>query len=131
MNFEKLLNEKGLFCSKMFLFFLNENCFQSLLQNYLLLYRNTIICTWGSDGVAALDDNDQYYASESFPPDTIVDSLGAGDTFVAATIYGICCEKLSLMKAITFASYIAGAKVGFYGYDNIEKIYKGFLDRVR
>lgn len=74
-----------------------------------------------------MDESDRYYACEAFPPDTVVDSLGAGDTFVASTIYAVCCRKFSIGNAITFANRVAGAKVGFYGYDQIGEVYKRFI----
>lgn len=89
-------------------------------------YRNVIICPWGTDGVAALDADDNFFTAQSYPPDVVVDSLGAGDTFAAAIIYALY-QNYSIDFAIRFASRLAGMKVGFYGYDRIGEFYKNFL----
>uniref|UniRef100_A0A7G3A8N4 Putative carbohydrate kinase n=1 Tax=Lutzomyia longipalpis TaxID=7200 RepID=A0A7G3A8N4_LUTLO len=82
-----------------------------------------IICAWGSEGSAAMDVNGKIYCAPSFPPEKVVDSLGAGDTFCASTVYALAHGK-SLFAAILYGNMIAGAKVGFHGYDAIENIYK-------
>lgn len=64
--------------------------------------------------------------SRACPPSTILDTLGAGDTFCAAVIYALVRKK-SLQEALTFGNQIAGAKVGGYGYDGIADIYQQFL----
>lgn len=87
---------------------------------------NIIICPWGTDGVAALDSNDKLFTAEAFPPDTVVDSLGAGDTFAAAVIFALY-QKYPVDFAIQFASRLAGLKVGFFGYDGIGENFKQFL----
>lgn len=78
-----------------------------------------MICPWSSDGAAALDSNNQYFESDAFPPTKIIDTLGAGDTFCAATIYALCNGK-GLGESIQFGCEIAGAKTGFFGYDQIK-----------
>lgn len=85
-----------------------------------------VICPWGTDGASALDAENNYMESLSFPPENAIDSLGAGDTFVGATLYALN-KELSLQKSIEFGCRIAGAKVGFYGYDGVKGIYKNFL----
>lgn len=71
------------------------------------------------EGAIAIDNaNDTHFAAMAKPPAKVIDTLGAGDTFVAATIHSLS-NGLSLQEAIDFGCCIAGAKVGFYGYDNI------------
>lgn len=57
-------------------------------------------------------------AVPAYPPDIVLDSLGAGDTFMAATIYFLCNGQ-PLIDAVDFGCRVAGAKVGTYGYDEI------------
>lgn len=104
-------------------------CYWILLWYFFtrnLTYRNVIICPWGTDGVAALDSDDNFFTAEAYPPDVVVDSLGAGDTFAAAIIFALY-QNYSLNFAIRFASQLAGMKVGFFGYDEIGKFFKNFL----
>lgn len=90
------------------------------------LSRNIIVCPWGTDGVAALDSNDTLFTAEAYPPDIVVDSLGAGDTFAAALIFALY-QNYSVSFAIEFASRLAGIKVGFFGYDQIGERFKDLL----
>lgn len=64
--------------------------------------------------------------SPSYPPDVIVDTLGAGDTFCAAVLFALVNGK-SLEDALHFGNRIAGAKIGFHGYDGIAEVYKDLL----
>lgn len=70
--------------------------------------------------MAALDSDDNLFTAEAYPPDIVVDSLGAGDTFSAGIIYALQ-QNDSVNSAILFASRLAGMKVGFFGYDRIRE----------
>lgn len=85
-----------------------------------------VICPWDTDGVAVLDNENNFYTCASHPPEKVVDTLGAGDTFCAATLYALNKGK-EIQEAIEFGSKIAGLKVGFYGYDGIREGCKKFL----
>lgn len=63
-----------------------------------------------------------FSAVPAYPPQRVMDSLGAGDTFVAAALYFLSNGK-SLVDAIDFGCRVAGAKVGFYGYDGIGEMF--------
>lgn len=65
--------------------------------------------------------SDSYFSALAKPPAKAVDSLGAGDTFMAATIHSLS-QGQSFQEAIEFGCRIAGAKIGFYGYDNISSL---------
>ncbi|BES89239.1 Hypothetical protein NTJ_02046 [Nesidiocoris tenuis] len=82
----------------------------------------TVICAWGENGAIAYQDQVGVVKAPSYPPDAIVDTLGAGDTFLAATIFYLSRGK-SLQESIDFGCRIAGAKVGARGYDIVEKAY--------
>lgn len=92
----------------------------------LFTSRNIIVCPWGTDGVAALDSVDNLSTAEAYPPDLVVDTLGAGDTFAAALIFALS-RNYSVSKGIEFASRLAGFKVGFYGYDQIHEHLENLL----
>lgn len=83
----------------------------------------SIICPWGEDGAAALDQDNNYYSCPAYSPENVIDTLGAGDTFCAATIFALNRGR-HLGEAIEFGCRVAGAKVGFYGYDEIKNLFK-------
>ena len=60
--------------------------------------------------------------SPAFSPHNVVDTLGAGDTFCAATIFGLS-RGMSLQDCIFLGCQIAGAKVGMDGYAGLDKVY--------
>lgn len=79
-----------------------------------------VICAWGDQGAAALSSKDGVLCtSPVFPPETLVDTLGAGDTFNAATVFGLC-QGQSLQGAITLGCKVAGAKCGMKGNNGLK-----------
>lgn len=105
----------------------------------------SIICPWGEEGATAIDNENNYYSSPAFPLAKVIDtlgkflmllaslkcftknlrclvSLGAGDTFCASTIFALNKGR-NLGDAIEFGCKVAGAKVGFYGYDELKNIF--------
>lgn len=82
-------------------------------------YRAKLICPWGAEGAIAIDnETDSHFAASAKPPAKVVDSLGAGDTFLASTIH-MLANGASIQESIEFGCQIAGAKIGFIGYDSI------------
>lgn len=81
-----------------------------------------IICPWGEDGAVAVDlKTEVTYSAKAYPPEKVVDSLGAGDTFIAATIHCLSAG-VPLDKSIDFGCRVAGAKIGQVGYDAIHTV---------
>ncbi|NXI36731.1 KHK Ketohexokinase, partial [Galbula dea] len=78
----------------------------------------TLICAWAEKGADALGPNGELVHADAFPPETLVDTLGAGDTFNAAVIFALS-EGKSLQDALTFGCRIAGRKCGIQGFDGI------------
>lgn len=77
-----------------------------------------LICAWAEKGADAMGPDGQIMHSDAFPPEKVVDTLGAGDTFNAAVIY--CLSKGgTVQEALTFGCQIAGKKCGVHGYDSI------------
>ncbi|XP_015795591.1 ketohexokinase-like [Tetranychus urticae] len=54
------------------------------------------------------------------PKSKVVDTCGAGDTFLAATVFDILIRGSKPEDAIVFGSKIAGAKVAMQGYHDLE-----------
>lgn len=89
---------------------------------FLLFSSAKLICPWGIEGAIAVDnETDSHFSAFAKPPAKVVDSLGAGDTFVASAIHSLA-QGIPLQEAIDYGCRIAGAKVGFYGYDNISSL---------
>ena len=80
----------------------------------------TIICPWGEDGAAAKKKN-VLVTSPAFPPNHLTDTIGAGDTFIAGTIFTLC-QGADLEEAMRFGCRLAGAKCGTLGFSEL----KGF-----
>ncbi|KAM6208656.1 ketohexokinase [Sarcoramphus papa] len=78
----------------------------------------TLICAWAEEGADAVGPDGELVHSDAFPPETLVDTLGAGDTFNAAVIFALSAGR-SLQDALTFGCRIAGRKCGIQGFDGI------------
>lgn len=90
-----------------------------MIQQNFSLNRATVIVPWGEEGaVGQKRDDTQIFYSPSFSPEKVVDTLGAGDTFIATCISALC-RKNSLQKALKIACKVAGFKCGIKGYDSI------------
>ncbi|XP_072237434.1 ketohexokinase isoform X4 [Leuresthes tenuis] len=95
-----------------------------------------LICAWAEKGADALGPDGLLIHSDAFPPESLVDTLGAGDTFNASVIYTLSNGDTSfhlimrhfevyggsLQDALTFGCQVAGAKCGFHGYDGISRV---------
>jgi ketohexokinase len=79
-----------------------------------------LICPWGSDGAAALSSSGEYSESPVFPPEKIVDTLGAGDTFCAGTLNALMSDFHNVPHALELGCRIAGFKCGSFGYDCVK-----------
>ncbi|XP_017296957.1 ketohexokinase isoform X3 [Kryptolebias marmoratus] len=79
-----------------------------------------LICAWAEKGADALGPDGLLVHSDAFPPETLVDTLGAGDTFNAGVIYTLS-NGGSLQDALSFGCRVAGRKCGFHGYDGIRE----------
>ena len=53
-----------------------------------------------------------------YPLDKVVDTLGAGDTFIAGTIWSLNAGK-SLEKSVDAGNRLAGAKCGMKGFQGL------------
>ncbi|MCJ8737266.1 hypothetical protein PDJAM_G00021850 [Pangasius djambal] len=77
-----------------------------------------LICAWAEEGADAVGPDGAVLHSDAFPPENLVDTLGAGDTFNASVILSLS-NGGSLQEALTFGCQIAGKKCGVHGYDGI------------
>lgn len=92
----------------------------------------TLICTWGSDGAVAFRKSPTSEPLTASAPGwkpsrsefgTVplpVDTVGAGDTFVAGTLYGWVQQKgWGINERLAFANELAGRKVYRQGFDGV------------
>lgn len=50
-------------------------------------FRGSLICAWGEEGASARAACGTVVRSPAYPPERVIDTLGAGDTFNAAVLY--------------------------------------------
>lgn len=71
-------------------------------------------CTWGEGGAAAVSSDGSLYSVSAYPPERVVDTLGAGDSFNAGMIDQLLRGR-SIATALDEASRLAGKKCGHEG----------------
>ena len=86
----------------------------SFLSSFLISINAS--CAWGEKGAWFINKKRQIVHSPAFPPEKIVDTLGAGDTFNAAFIHALLKQKPQ-QAALNFACQVAGYKCGRHGLD--------------
>ena len=80
-----------------------------------------VVVAWGADGAACYHPDSGVTSFPAHPPSSgVVDTLGAGDTFNAATI-GCLASGLSLSQSVDVGCRVAGEKVGFRGFENLKQ----------
>jgi len=79
-----------------------------------------VVCAWGDSGAACgvADKINDVVMVPASKPSQVVDTLGAGDTFLGGLLYALAQQK-SLNAAVQFACQVAGHKVSALGYDHI------------
>jgi ketohexokinase len=97
-----------------------------------------LICTWGAQGAAAVklhDDPDKYewaQCSETWRPPgepdaKVVDTIGAGDTFIAGMLYSLTHHPSTpLSHKLRYAVQIASRKVYQDGFDGLGQAMQDF-----
>jgi len=60
-------------------------------------FRGVIICAWAEEGAIARTSCGSIIQSPAFPPQKVIDTLGAGDTFNAAALYYLNKSKIEFM----------------------------------
>jgi len=78
----------------------------------------SIVVPWGEKGAMGYLPDGTTFVQPAFPPEKVVDSVAAGDTFIAALISSLS-RKQSLKEATKFACWVAGAKVSVVGFDGL------------
>ncbi|KAH9499008.1 hypothetical protein Btru_004211 [Bulinus truncatus] len=102
-----------------------------------------LVCAWGEEG-AALSFHGGVITSPALTDIDIVDTLGAGDTFVSGFIGSLYKQKFSathlelhrcdimmhkmLELALQYACQLAGLKCSMYGYTGLKDSYRSILN---
>ncbi|XP_063225450.1 ketohexokinase-like [Bacillus rossius redtenbacheri] len=90
----------------------------------------TVVVPWGELGAAGRGVGGAVVVTPAFPPPRVVDTVGAGDTFIAATIFGLGSGR-SLHDSIALGCRVAGAKVGAYGMAHLRPVCRQLSDQCR
>lgn len=85
------------------------------------MYSATLFCTWGEQGATALLSNGKLIHASALPVHDVVDTVGAGDTFIAGIIFCLS-RKLNTLTALKFACEVASRKVAQKGFDGLAEI---------
>ena len=84
--------------------------------------RSTVIVPWGSEGASAkAASSDQIFTAPASSPEVLVDTLGAGDTFIGAFIAAKTAGR-GLESCLEFACRVAGHKCGHKGFANTAEL---------
>uniref|UniRef100_A0A8B9GNA5 Ketohexokinase n=1 Tax=Astyanax mexicanus TaxID=7994 RepID=A0A8B9GNA5_ASTMX len=117
-NFHQLRLSLQVFVSKDVAVHFGYQSAASALKGLYSRVKAVLICAWAEKGADAIGPDGVLVHSDAFPPEKLVDTLGAGDTFNASVIYTLS-RGGTLQEALTFGCQIAGKKCGFHGYDGI------------
>ena len=112
-----------------------------LFQSEQIMHGSIVICAWGTKGACGIVKNQEkmeysdIVLSKCFPPvGDVKDTLGAGDTFVAACLFSLLKsprhqwnEKL-LNKILQFGCKVAGYKCGIMGFELNQSILTKFKE---
>ena len=78
----------------------------------------TVVCAWGTAGADGISPSGTHVHSDSYPPEKVIDTLGAGDTFIAGVIN--CLKRGGTLKdALIAGCKLAGKKCGMLGFDGV------------
>ena len=84
--------------------------------------KSRLICTWGHKGAGAIDQNGQVIFVQAELVNNIIDSCGAGDTFIACVIASLIKGR-SLKTALETGCRIAAKKIGQQGFQKLGDLF--------
>ncbi|KAL1952437.1 hypothetical protein VTO42DRAFT_5477 [Malbranchea cinnamomea] len=101
-------------------------------QSPLTPKASVLCCTWGEKGAASLDKSRMKYFHAPAFTDTrlpVVDTIGAGDTFIAGVLYGLLCHEddYRIEAILDFANCLAGRKVTQEGFEGLARAMREYV----
>ncbi|QKX61087.1 uncharacterized protein TRUGW13939_08233 [Talaromyces rugulosus] len=102
-----------------------EECLRS--QSRVTPKAKYLFCTWGEDGAALLTRSDSTCISVpalKIADSEVVDTIGAGDTFIAGIFFGLLChyDEWEWARKLRFANELAGRKVVQEGFQGLGQV---------
>lgn len=97
-----------------------EECLEA--QAKLAPEAQLLCCTWGDRGSFACEPRTgAFYSAAATNVKKVIDTVGAGDTFIAGIIYGFVAEweEWSMEAKLRFANQLAGFKVAQEGFSGL------------
>ncbi|XP_011055777.1 PREDICTED: ketohexokinase-like isoform X2 [Acromyrmex echinatior] len=85
------------FIAKEFAEYLGFSNMNEAIHNIGQDSKGTIVCAWSEEGAIARTSCGSIVQSPAFPPQKVIDTLGAGDTFNAAALYYLNKSKVEFM----------------------------------
>ncbi|XP_046352262.2 ketohexokinase-like [Haliotis rufescens] len=82
----------------------------------------TVICAWGDKGAAAKSSDSDVVISPAVKLEQVVDTLAAGDTFIAGSIFALSGGGVSTAEAIGHGCKVAGMKCGMRGLKGLASL---------
>ncbi|OJJ43237.1 hypothetical protein ASPZODRAFT_28549 [Penicilliopsis zonata CBS 506.65] len=89
-----------------------------------------LFCTWGQDGAVGNDiARSQIIHGQAFQPEKVVDTIGAGDTFIAGMLFALMRreEQWILARKLDFANRLAGLKVAQEGFAGLGSLMVSYM----
>ncbi|CAO3647277.1 unnamed protein product [Cunninghamella echinulata] len=80
-----------------------------------------LFCTWGEQGATCLLNNGKLIHASALPVHEVIDTVGAGDTFIGGIIFCLS-HKLNALTALKFSCEMASRKVAQKGFDGLVEI---------
>lgn len=87
---------------------------EAMQELKLLNPGSNLVCTLGSNGLVALKSNDELISIKTETVQQAVDTLAAGDCFIAGLISRLC-QQQTFETALQFANKLAARKIQFRG----------------
>jgi ketohexokinase len=90
------------------------------------VFSAVLFCTWGTQGATCLAKG-EIFRSSALDQETIVESVGAGDTFIAGVIY--CMSRgHTLLTTLKFSWEMTSRKLTRYGIDGLASVMYKFWE---
>lgn len=96
---------------------------EAVTHVHSMLPRASVVCAWGSAGAAFISaaSDQKSKLVHAVSPAEVVDTLGAGDSFLAGVIHAMY-QGLSLEESVKFGCRVAEKKITKHGFEHVREI---------